>query len=171
MSSKTRKGLRKSTVTRDNTPTEILRPEKNQSNPAGEEPAKLVVIQGVTPGLQVLLVRPKTVIGRLQSSHLVLDSTTVSRRHGQVTRDNNRYEIENLNSRNGILINNQRLKPNERRPLFHGDTLSLGDHKLVFLNPCAFNDQQELSTITFDRDKVCAEVDALLERLPALKSR
>ena len=166
-----RKGLTRSAVTRDHTPTEILRPDKNQSNPGGEEPAKMVVIQGATPGLQILLDRPKTVIGRLRSSHLVLDSTTVSRRHGRVTKDSNRYEIEDLKSRNGILINNERLKPNERRLLFHGDTLRLGDHQLVFLNPCAFSDPQGISTITFDRDKVCAEVDALLERLPGLKKR
>lgn len=169
MHSETRKRRTKSRGTQDNTPTAILRPDKNRSKPGGEEPAKMVVIQGATPGLQVLLVRPNTVIGRLRTNHLVLDSTTVSRRHGQVTRDSNRYEIEDLNSRNGILTNNERLKPHERRLLFHGDTLRLGDHQLVFLNPCAFSDQEGISTITFDRDKVSAEVDALLERLPALK--
>jgi len=159
----------RSRETQDNTPTMILRPEKNQSNAGTEEPAKMVVIQGVAPGLQVLLDRPKTGIGRRQDNHLVLDSTTVSRRHGQVTRDSNRYEIKDLNSRNGILINNERLKPNERRPLFHGDTVRLGDQQLVFLNPSAFSDQEGISTITFDRDRVRAEVDALLDRLPALK--
>ena len=171
MHSETRKRRTRSRGTQDNTPTEILRPDKNRSKPGGEEPAKMVVIQGATPGLQVLLDRPNTVIGRLRTNHLVLDSTTVSRRHGQVTRDSNHYEIEDLNSRNGILINNERLKPHERRLLFHGDTLRLGDHQLVFLNPCAFSDQEGISTITFDRDKVSAEVDALLERLPALKKR
>jgi pSer/pThr/pTyr-binding forkhead associated (FHA) protein len=155
----------------DNTPTKILRPEKNQSNAQTEESAKMVVIQGTRPGLQVILDRPKTTIGRLRSSHLVLDSTTVSRRHGQVTRDRNGYAIEDVNSRNGISINNERLKPHERRPLFHGDTLRLGDQRLVFLNPYAFGDQQGVSNITFDREKVRAEVDTLLDRLPALKRR
>jgi pSer/pThr/pTyr-binding forkhead associated (FHA) protein len=149
----------------------ILPPEKNQTHAGTEEPAKMVVIRGVAPGLQVILDRPKTVIGRKQDNQLVLDSTTVSRRHGQIMRDSNRYEIEDLNSRNGILINNERLKPKERRLLFHGDTLRFGDHQLVFLNPCAFSNQEGISTITFDRDKVSAEVDALLERLPALKKR
>jgi pSer/pThr/pTyr-binding forkhead associated (FHA) protein len=149
----------------DNTPTKILRSETKES----EESARIVVIQGARPGLQIILDRPKTTIGRLRSSHLVLDSTTVSRRHGQVTRDSNRYQIEDVNSRNGISINNERLKPNERRLLFHGDTLRLGDQQLVFLNPYAFGDQQGMSNITFDREKVRAEVDTLLERLPALK--
>ena len=171
MDSKTRRTRPRSRGTQDNTPTRILRSEKNQSDARTEESAKMVVIQGTAPGLQVILDRPKTTIGRLRSSHLVLDSTTVSRRHAQVTKDRNRYEIEDLNSRNGILINNERLKPNERRPLFHGDTVKLGDQQLVFLNPCPFSDQEGISTITFDRGKVCAEVDALLERLPALKKR
>jgi pSer/pThr/pTyr-binding forkhead associated (FHA) protein len=166
---KTRKAHTRSRGRQDNTPTKILRPEKNQSHAETEEPAKMVVIQGTTPGLQVLLNRPKTIIGRLRSNHLVLDSTTVSRRHGEVTRDNNRYEIADVNSRNGILINNERLKPNERRLLYHGDTLRLGDQQLVFLNPYSFGDQQGISNITFDRDKVRAEVDTLLDRLPALK--
>jgi pSer/pThr/pTyr-binding forkhead associated (FHA) protein len=117
----------------------------------------MVVIRGAVPGLQVLLDRPNTVIGRLRTNDLVLDSSTVSRRHGQITRDSNRYEIEDLNSRNGILINNERLKPKERRLLFHGDILKLGDHQLVFLNPSAFSDQERISTITFDHDKICAE--------------
>jgi pSer/pThr/pTyr-binding forkhead associated (FHA) protein len=157
--------------TQDNAPTMILPPEKNQSHAGTEEPAKMVIIQGIAPGLQLLLDRPKTVIGRSQHNQFVLDSTTVSRWHAQVTNESNRYEIEDLNSRNGILINNQRLKPNERCPLFHGDTVRLGDQQLVFLNPCAFSDQEGISAITFDRGKVCAEVDALLERLPALKKR
>jgi pSer/pThr/pTyr-binding forkhead associated (FHA) protein len=153
----------------DHAPTKILRPETKPSNSQTEESAKMVVIQGTTPGLQVILDRPKTIIGRLRSNHLVLDSATVSRRHGRVTRENNCYEIEDINSRNGILINNEPLKTNERRLLLHGDTLKLGDQQLVFLNPYAFGDQQGISNITFDREKVRTEVDTLLERVPALK--
>jgi pSer/pThr/pTyr-binding forkhead associated (FHA) protein len=168
MDSKTRQTRARSRGTQDNTPTKILRPEDNQSAQT-EESAKIVVIEGSAPGLQVILDRPKTIIGRLRSTHLVLDSASVSRRHGRVTRDNNCYEIEDINSRNGILINNERLKPNERRLLFHGDTLKLGDQQLVFLNPYAFGDQRGISNITFDRERVRAEVDTLLDRLPALK--
>lgn len=153
----------------DKTPTEILSPENHEISTRSEQAAKVVVIHGAAPGLQVILDRPKTIIGRLRSNHLVLDSTTVSRRHGRVTRDNNCYQIEDINSRNGILINNERLKPNERRLLFHGDTLRLGDQQLVFLNPYAFGNQAGISNITFDREKVRAEVDTLLDRLPALK--
>jgi pSer/pThr/pTyr-binding forkhead associated (FHA) protein len=169
MDSKTRQSRARSKGTQDNTPTTILHPENNQSNAQTEESAKMVVIQGTAPGLQVILDRPKTIIGRLRSSHLVLDSATVSRRHGRVTRENNCYEIEDINSRNGILVNNEPLKPDERRLLFHGDTLKLGDQHLVFLNPYAFGDQRGISNITFDGEKVRAEVDTLLDRLPALK--
>ena len=169
MDSKTRQTRARSRGTQDNTPTKILRPEDNQSNAQTEESAKIVVIEGAAPGLQVILDRPKTIIGRLRSNHLVLDSASVSRRHGRVMRENNCYEIEDINSRNGILINNERLKPNERRLLFHGDTLKLGDQHLVFLNPYAFGDQRGISNIAFDREKVRTEVDTLLDRVPALK--
>lgn len=169
MDSKTRQTRARSRGTQDNTPTKILRPEDNQSNAQTEESAKIVVIEGAAPGLQVILDRPKTIIGRLRSNHLVLDSASVSRRHGRVMRENNCYDIEDINSRNGILINNEQLKPNERRLLFHGDTLKLGDQHLVFLNPYAFGDQRGISNIAFDREKVRAEVDTLLDRVPALK--
>jgi pSer/pThr/pTyr-binding forkhead associated (FHA) protein len=171
MDSKIRQSRARSKVTQDNTPTQILRPDAGQPNAQTEEPAKIVVIQGTTPGLQVILDQPKTIIGRLRSNDLVLDSTTVSRRHGRVTREKNCYEIEDINSRNGILINNAPLKPNERCLLSHGDTLKLGDQQLVFLNPSAFGDQRGISNITFDREKVRAEVDTLLDRLPGLKNR
>ena len=169
MDSKIRQSRTRSKGTQDDTPTKILRPDGNQSNAQTGESAKMVVIQGTTPGLQVILDRPITIIGRLRSNDLVLDSATVSRRHGRVTRENNCYEIADINSRNGILINNEPLKPNERRLLLHGDTLKLGDQQLVFLNPSAFGDQRGISDISFDREKVRAEVDTLLDRLPALK--
>jgi pSer/pThr/pTyr-binding forkhead associated (FHA) protein len=169
--SKIRQSRARSKGTQDNTPTKILGRKDHPSNAQSEESAKMVVIQGTTPGLQVILDGPKTIIGRLRSNHLVLDSATVSRRHGRVTRENNCYEIEDINSRNGILINNEPLKRNERRLLLHGDTLKLGDQQLVFLNPHAFGDQQGISNIAFDREKVRAEVDALLSRLPALEKR
>jgi pSer/pThr/pTyr-binding forkhead associated (FHA) protein len=157
-------------VTKDNVPTQILRPY--DSNPSGgEESAKMVVIQGSTPGLQISLERPETAIGRLANNHLVLDSTTVSRHHARVLKDGNGYGIEDLNSRNGTAINGKQMKFGERRVLVHGDTLRFGDHQLVFLNPSGFSDREGMSTITFDHDQVTAEVDALLKRVPVIVKR
>lgn len=154
-------------MTKDNAPTQILRPSDN--NPSGgEERAKLLVIQGSTPGLQVTLERAETTIGRLANNHLVLDSNTVSRHHARVLKDGNQYEIEDLKSRNGIAINGEQLQSNERRQLIHGETLRFGDQQLVFLNPSGFSG---ISTIEFDRDKVTAEVDALFKRLPRLAKK
>jgi pSer/pThr/pTyr-binding forkhead associated (FHA) protein len=170
MDSKTRKGLKRSTVTDDDVITQIIHPSDNTQSESGrEESGKLVVIQGKTPGRQISLERPETTIGRLPDNHLVLDSTTVSRHHARVLKDSNRYEIEDLNSRNGIAMNGEQLKSNEQRALIHGDTLRFGDHQLVFLNPSGFSDHKGISTITFDRDKVTAEVDAVLKRLPLMK--
>jgi pSer/pThr/pTyr-binding forkhead associated (FHA) protein len=172
MNSKTRKGVTKSRVAHDDATTQIIRPSENdQSKAEREESAKMVVIQGNAPGLQILLSRPETTIGRLSDNHLVLDSTTVSRHHGRVIKDGSRYDIEDLKSRNGIAMNGEPLKSHERRALIHGDTLRFGDHQLVFLNPSGFSDPKGISTITFDRDKVTEEVDAVLKRLPLLMKR
>jgi hypothetical protein len=50
----------------------------------------------------------------------------VSRRHARITRDQNGYYVEDLESKNHTFVNEQRLQPGERRPLQPGDTVRFG---------------------------------------------
>jgi pSer/pThr/pTyr-binding forkhead associated (FHA) protein len=161
---------RRTNVTEKSPKTVLLRPSANSQT--GEELcAKLVVIDGHAPGLQLLLNRPEVTLGRRPDNDLVLESDAVSRRHGRITKEDTVYGIEDLESENGTAINGRPLKPREWRTLCHGDQLKLGDQQLVFLNPCGSGDQAGLPEISFDRDQVVAEVDALLGRLPDLQKK
>ncbi len=71
-----------------------------------------------------------TVLGRAPECQIQLDSNMVSRRHAQVTRDNNDYFVEDLGSGNGTFLNGKRV--DERTPLKANDRLKLGPILLRF---------------------------------------
>jgi pSer/pThr/pTyr-binding forkhead associated (FHA) protein len=53
----------------------------------------------------------------------------VSRRHAQITSDKSGSTIEDLNSTNGIFINDKRVK---KHRLHNGDIVAIGFHQLVY---------------------------------------
>lgn len=57
----------------------------------------------------------------------------LSRRHAILRRSDNRLEIMDLGSRNGTLINGERLQPKETRVLQDGDILHFGNLRLQFI--------------------------------------
>ncbi len=60
------------------------------------------------------------------------DSTTVSRRHARISRAGSGFEIEDLNSANQTLLNNEQLVPGKRYPLRKGDVVEFGKVKCTF---------------------------------------
>ena len=74
-------------------------------------------------------------LGRSQDCECVIDDVNVSRRHAIVRKDWSGYVLEDLGSKNGILLND---KPVTRRArLKHEDELQIGPIKLVFIDPDA----------------------------------
>ena len=61
----------------------------------------------------------------------VLSDARVSRRHLRIRRIGKRFEIEDLNSSNGTLVNGQRLEPFERHALAAGDVVRIGKLELL----------------------------------------
>jgi serine phosphatase RsbU (regulator of sigma subunit) len=78
------------------------------------------------PGTRYLL-------GRGPECEIRLNDPLVSARHAILTRDGDRYLIEDLGSRNGTRLNGQRISG--KTPLDPGDRLELGGHLLLFLGP------------------------------------
>jgi hypothetical protein len=73
-------------------------------------------------------------IGRDPENDIRLGDLTVSRRHGQLKRETSgRYFIENLQSRNGIRVNDRAIA--QPAALTDGDQLEIGVYKLLFLDP------------------------------------
>ena len=72
----------------------------------------------------------KLIIGRQEGCGIKLDSSQVSRRHARLFRVDEAYWVEDLNSSNGTLINNNLIR--SAIQLQDGDQLSVGGVKLYF---------------------------------------
>lgn len=69
-------------------------------------------------------------IGRSPDCQLTLDDPLVSRRHAVVHVDDEQATLEDLGSRNGVLLNGERLHQ-DTRPLQPGDRIVIGGQELV----------------------------------------
>ena len=70
------------------------------------------------------------VLGRHPECDVHIDDGSVSRHHAQVTYEGGHYFINDLNSRNGTLLNNQQI--NQPTKLFDQSEIQICDVKLVF---------------------------------------
>ena len=76
-------------------------------------------------------------IGRLPApqNDLVLDHLWVSRAHARLYCDRRPYRLQDLRSPNGTYVNDNRLPPEEVRPLKDGDVIAIGPFRLRFEAP------------------------------------
>lgn len=89
----------------------------------------LEITAGPVQPQRVLLDRDRLSIGRAQGTGLQLDSDEVSRNHCSLTRLDDEYTIEDLQSRNGIYLNGVKV---HAAVLRDGDELQLGDVFLLY---------------------------------------
>jgi hypothetical protein len=73
-------------------------------------------------------------IGRDPKSELQLEGTSsaVSRQHARIVRHGDSYSIVDLNSRNGVLLNNKRIKPDVEYDLKNGDLINICEFVIEF---------------------------------------
>ena len=76
------------------------------------------------------LLKQRVVIGRSRESDIVLPDKWLSRRHAEIRQDDDGYYLSDLGSRNGTLLNGDRVRePQRLRP---GDVIKLGEYVLTF---------------------------------------
>ena len=100
----------------------------------------------------------RAVIGRSSDADLELDDPSISRRHAELAQTQTGWTIKDLDSSRGTFLNNLRLSEGEVALLHGGDTLRLGDYRLmVSLSGPAFEEahlpprtEPALSQITRD---------------------
>jgi serine phosphatase RsbU (regulator of sigma subunit)/pSer/pThr/pTyr-binding forkhead associated (FHA) protein len=92
--------------------------------------AFLELVRGASPGLQFELMGERAVIGRSTECEVPLDVPAISRRHAMILQDQGLYFVEDLQSRNGTYLNDQRVV--DRVPLRDGDQLMICDQMLRF---------------------------------------
>ena len=90
----------------------------------------LVVRQGPKRGSRISLDTEQVTIGRHPESDIFLDDITVSRRHAELRRSGDGYEVVDAGSLNGTYVNQARV---EQELLRDGDELQVGKFKLVYV--------------------------------------
>lgn len=91
---------------------------------------KLVVSAGPAAGSEFGLEDGEYVVGRANDNPICIPDTSVSRKHILIRRLGGGWEVSDLGSGNGTLLNGEPLT--DAMPLSHGDTLVLGDTELTF---------------------------------------
>lgn len=117
--------------------------------------AILQVVRGGVAGTQHSLSEGRTILGRHPNCHMVLQNGVVSRHHAQILENHGTYYIEDLRSRNGTYVNEERIEG--RTELKEGDHIRLCDVVLTFLtHPSQGQDvlthEGNLGTIELDVD-------------------
>ncbi len=92
--------------------------------------AFLELVKGWSPGARFELDGDRAVIGRSADCEVPLDVAAVSRRHAAILRDRGLYFVEDLQSRNGTFLNEERITG--RSPLSEGDQLLICDQEFRF---------------------------------------
>ncbi|GEM_PF-2975023 len=92
-------------------------------------PAFLEMLEGPGAPCVYMLERVEMVVGRGAEADIQVDSTEVSRRHMRIGRAGTSHQIQDLESRNGVLLNGVRI---HSASLHEGDTLQLGNAVFVY---------------------------------------
>lgn len=89
------------------------------------------------------LIKERTSIGRRSSNDIQLDNLAISGAHAAVVKVGKDFYIEDLDSTNGTLVNNEATK---KRLLQHGDEIELGKFRLKYLDDAAANENADDSS-------------------------
>ena len=91
--------------------------------------AKIIVRSDGEEELEYEFCAGRVIAGRSPDNEIFINSKFVSRHHAQLTIDDNGCTIQDLNSTNGIYVNDHRIKKYHMKD---GDIVSLGIHELVY---------------------------------------
>lgn len=92
----------------------------------------LHVLKGMTEGQRISLDGDRFTLGRNPDCAVVIPITSVSREHAAIVRQQGRFYIEDLQSRNGTFVNNQQI--NGRTLLHHNDRIRICDFLAAFMD-------------------------------------
>jgi hypothetical protein len=105
-------------------------PETRIDRSGGIAMAFLELVKGTSPGTRFDLAIERATIGRSSDCEVPLDVPAVSRRHAVIVQESGQFFVEDLQSRNGTYLNDERVL--SRAPLADGDQLMICDQTFRF---------------------------------------
>ncbi len=102
-----------------------------------------VIVVGKRRRREHALTGAVTVIGRDAGVDLDVGDLQVSRRHALLVQATQGTFVKDLGSRNGVLVNQQRLAPRQQALLKNGDVLQIGRTTLIFKDMVAAEEEAE----------------------------
>lgn len=112
---------------------ENLENEQKPPNVCEPQPELILTCKGKTLE-RISVDKPRLLIGRNALCDIDIVHEWISRQHAIVIRNDKSTVIVDLKSRNGIYVNGKRVKSHV---LVNNDVISLGDHRLKFIDPSA----------------------------------
>lgn len=91
--------------------------------------AKLTITNSWFAGLEIILKKRRTILGRNVTCDVCLDDSLVSEQHASITKTDDGYLVEDLNSRHGLQLNGKEV---HQKTLRNGDTIAIGNFELKF---------------------------------------
>lgn len=110
-------------------PIDITGPIAGSVQQPTTEHAHLRIVKGPQAEIVFDLPESAVIVGRSPSCDIFLNDMTVSRRHCEIKPEGRTYEITDLNSFNGVWVNNVSIEAAKLSP---GDLIQIGAFCLVF---------------------------------------
>ncbi len=107
---------------------------RNQTQPVKRIPEKLqasiVILKGHAAGMEYLITKKYTVIGREKEADIAVKDPHISRKHAAIEYRDGLYLLKDLESTNGTRMSGKLIKQANLR---HEDTFSVGDTTFQFV--------------------------------------
>lgn len=88
---------------------------------------------GAYAGEKVIINKDKFIIGRLSSMvDYIIQGSTVGKLHAEITSNEGRYFLKDLNSKNGTYINGVRITSNKECEIKHNDKIRFSNYEYIF---------------------------------------
>lgn len=103
----------------------------------GSQNARLVCLSGPDAGTEYELSKEQMLIGRSANASVVVNDGFASRQHAELHYIENSFRLHDLESKNGVFVNGNRLSPGATAWLEDGDELQFAATRYRFHDPSA----------------------------------
>lgn len=98
---------------------------------------RLICTSGSKAGTEYELIEDVITVGRSTNSHIALDDQFASRHHAEIRRQENAYQVHDLQSKNGVIIDGVRLASGGTVWLQDGSEIQFASTRFRFYDPSA----------------------------------